>query len=541
MSNFWGFLKKVCVSACGVALLSACAPVDVPGAHSVDVPAAAKAKQDFKPFNEDNIGVTRLTLGSDVLVPKPLNGDPLPDIYVGPFELRAETLAGALQLILADLDISLAFESERGLTERITVANLSGRLPRVIERICGLADLYCGYEEGLLTVKNTETFVVDLPPIGDETAFDEIAEGLTEILDGGSSTSSNDDDDGGDDDDSGDDGGDAEPVVDLTTRVIVYQASNRTSKRAEEYFRRLRKNTALIVFETNIWEVTLNNANRTGINWDAALGNLGNFDLDISIAGNNATGGATPITITPGFNGSGDFTSTQVFNFISERGAVKTVSQPQLTVLSGSQATLSVNRSENFVSEVTRTVDENGDDNFATTTDTVDTGLTLDIASAWDESTIYGTIDISIDELINLENFPTADGGTIQLPETTSRALTTQVRVRPGDAVIIAGLVSETDNFSGSGPGFLKPLFNTSRASLTDNSELVFMLRPRVIIFDPVDEPRGMQTSQRPVREIQMDQGAGGLTPEAMAPVSMAPQRRSTYGYDGTRNGNRIR
>ncbi|HBR68625.1 MAG TPA: type II and III secretion system family protein, partial [Rhodospirillaceae bacterium] len=63
-------------------------------------------------------------LGSDVLVPEMSSGDPLPDEIVGPFELRSENLAGALQLILADYEIPLAFETNEGMTRTVTVANL---------------------------------------------------------------------------------------------------------------------------------------------------------------------------------------------------------------------------------------------------------------------------------------------------------------------------------------------------------------------------------------------------------------------------------
>jgi len=151
--------NKVFIGVFACALVS-CAPVDIPGTHSIDVPPAAKATSRYDAVNDNGDGVTYLPLGSDVLVPKALHSDPLPDIYVGPYELRSETLGGALQLVLADFDISIAFESERGLSERITVANLSGRLPNVVERLCGLANLYCAYKDGLLTIKETETFVV---------------------------------------------------------------------------------------------------------------------------------------------------------------------------------------------------------------------------------------------------------------------------------------------------------------------------------------------------------------------------------------------
>ena len=52
---------------------------------------------------------------------------------------------------------------------------------------------------------------------------------------------------------------------------------------------------------------------------------------------------------------------------------------------------------------------------------------------------------------------------------------------------MIAGLVSESDELDESGPGFQVPLFPTSRSSQVSNSELVFLLKPRVIVYTSED------------------------------------------------------
>tara|TARA_B100000686_G_scaffold344590_1_gene427500 strand:+ start:1302 stop:2867 length:1566 start_codon:yes stop_codon:yes gene_type:complete len=508
MKDFQTYLKAATLA--GLVAISACAPVEAPGAQSVDIPAAVKPREKMQGINEQYHPVTYIPLANDVLVPKPIKSDPLPDVFVGPFELRSETLAGALQLILSDYDIALAFQTDAGLTERITVSNLSGRLPEVVERVCALADLYCNYRNGLMTIKETETFVVDLPPIGDGSGSDDIASGLANVLES----------------QAGPDVDVSEPIVDPTTNVIIYQASNRSARYAEEYFERVRKNTALIVFETNIWEVTLTDENRTGINWTAMVSSLGNFDIDITLPGGAPTGTAAPISISPSFNGSDDVTADAVFEFISEYGTVKTISQPQLTVLSGSEATLSVQNSTNYVSEVTRTVDDVGDETFSISTDTIDTGLSLTIGSGWDESTVYGTIDITLDELLNLQNFVGGDGTTVQLPNTTARALQTQVRVRPGDAVLIAGLVTESDTHNTSGPGFMKPLFPTSRLASTDMSELVFLFRPRVVVFETKDmrDRKALMEAAAAEDEIIVNNSGlslGTIPADALAPIEL--------------------
>lgn len=483
--------SKIAVRALSVVLpllIAACAQVNVPDPRSVDIPTVTPPLERYKGLNEKRDPVTRVKLGKDVLVPQPLASDPLPADEVGPYELRGETLASALQLILDDYDISLAFESDLAMTNRITIANLRGNLDRVINRVCELGNLYCQYDNGVMVVKETETFVVDLPPLASTAAASTGTTGTTGTAAApaaASSAGSYTDIASGLQAITG-----TLPTVDPTTRVMIYTTTQRANKYAQKYFERLRKNTALIIYETHIWEVALNNENRTGIDWNSLFSNVGNWDLDINIPGGAPAGAAAPISITPTYTAGGNVTADAVLEFISEHGTVKTVSQPQLTVLSGSSASLTVNQSENFVSGISRTpsADPLGEDTVSTTTDTVETGLSMSVSSAWDQSTVYGTINIQLDELLEIDEFNPDPNTTIQLPNTTTRTLATQIRVRPGDAVLIAGLVTERDDYSASGPGFLKPLLQTARGAETRNTELIFLLRPRVIAFVPGDD-----------------------------------------------------
>lgn len=543
-----------------VLLATSCAQVNAPNGRSVNVPTVTPPLERPKTINDRRSAVTRVKLGRDVLVPQALEEDPMPDDVVGPYELRGETLASTLQLILDDYDVSLAFESDRAMTERITVANLRGKLGSVVDKVCGLANLYCHYEDGTLIVKETETFIVDLPPLA-ESGTSSSSSGSSS--DSGSSSSSSsssssdsssDSSSGGSSDASYDDISEGlaaiigtEPTVDATTRVMIYTANQRGHKYAERYFEKLRKNTALIIYETHIWEVALNNSNRTGIDWSALFNNVGNFNLEVALPGGapTATGGAAPISITPTYTGTGDVSSEMVLEFIAEHGTVKTVSQPQLTVLSGSSASMTVEQSENFVSGVTRTrsTTVGVPDSVSTTTETVQTGLAMNVSSAWDQSTVYGTIGIELNELLDIDEFQPDADTTIQLPKTTARTISTQIRVRPGDAVLIAGLVTEKDDYSASGPGFLEPLLQTARSASTRNTELVFLLRPRVIAFDmgtdadTVEMTEAYKEQQKPnnysPRNITGDVGAIFDTapaghvpaplPESISPEAMSP------------------
>lgn len=460
-ARHFGRVFSVLMLAASSLLVGSCADVSIPGARNVNVPGPAVAEERDEAVNEVPDSVVYLPLGSDVLVPSAIAGTPLPSEHVGPFELRSETLAGALQLILADYEIPMAFESDEGLTRTITVTNLKGPLNQVVNKVCSLADLYCSFEDGVLVVKETQLFTVTIPPVGgDNDLLTSLSSGIDAITDGSSIT---------------EDG----------TRTLIYEATSRTAPLAERYFQRLRANTALIIYEINIWEVSLTSENATGVDWEK-LEVFGAFSTGITIPG-GAPGVENPISIgLPTRHGPVSFNSNDVVEFLSTHGAVKTISQPQITMLSGSESFLRAAETRNYVSSLSRTI-EGDQTTVSTQTDSVDTGFSLTISSAWDKSTVYGDFEIELQEFRGFTTFGEGTENEIQLPTTTERELTTQIRIRPGDSLLIAGLVRETDEYSSSGPGFEQPIFPTSRSADVTNSELVFLLKPRVIVFTEED------------------------------------------------------
>ena len=120
----------------------------------------------------------------------------------------------------------------------------------------------------------------------------------------------------------------------------------------------------------------------------------------------------------------------------------------------------------------------------------------------------------------------------LQLPETTERELSTQIRIRPGDSLLIAGLVRETDEFDSSGPGFDSPLIPTSRAGSTTNTELVFLLKPRVIVYTEEDE---VVTSDDIIPSVEDDVSVAA--PEVSSETPIATPLDDFSGEDFSKEG----
>ncbi|OIN86300.1 MAG: hypothetical protein AUJ12_06585 [Alphaproteobacteria bacterium CG1_02_46_17] len=456
-----GILAGLALCVSSGFMLSGCADAIGPKARNVSIPSPKIAEERGKALNENSDPIIYLPLGDDILVPQSETGDPLPSTIVGPFELRGETLAGALQLVLDGTNIPIAFETENSLTKTITITNLKGSMDSIVSEICSLGDMYCSYQNGILVVKDTQVFTVSVPPI---VATDSMAGLLTSISGAiGSITGS-------------------APITDTGTRTIVYRASQRTAELAQRYFQRLRSNTALVVFETYVWEVSLDSGNTTGIKW-SSFESLGRYNFGINVTGVADPNVGSPISIGLPTTGIVDFDVSDVFQFVSSYGAVRTVSQPQITVLSGSAAKLRVADTQNYVASLSRTTTDGGTTTVSTTTDSVDSGFTLNIGSNWDNSTVYGDISILLQEVRRIDTFDDNPDAVVQLPQTTERELETQVRIRPGDLLLIAGLVRETDSLDKEGIGSSEPSIPLSRAAQASNTELVFLLRPRVVVF----------------------------------------------------------
>jgi type II secretory pathway component GspD/PulD (secretin) len=465
--------RSVLMACLCAALLSSCGHADVPGARKVSVPEAEAPSAKFKAVNRiREAPVVYVKLGEDILRPmRQADTRDLPTKSVGPVELREETLAAALQLVLADTDVPLAFQTSEALARTVTVSQLHGPVHEVVERLCSLADLYCSYEKGVLVIKDVETFNVSLPPLAEDN-YDQFLNGIKNVT-----------------------GRDA--YIDNTTRTLIYSSSHRNNQRAQEYFDRLRTNTALIVFETQIWEVTLNNGNDTGVRWESLP-----IDVGSGMSPNTLTDGNAGFNLgSPGSNIAGGLTSgvrylsgsmnmNVVFQFLSSQGSVKTISQPQITVLSGSTAKLRVGNSQKYISQITRTAGLNATgDNLSLTTDTLQTGLNMEISSAWDQATVYGNLKLDLQNLVTLKEVSVGgeNGTSIQLPETSERNIETRIRIRPGDALIIGGIVQENDTFDKKGIGGMSPFLPTSRSVSARNSELVIMMRPHVVVY--TDKP----------------------------------------------------
>jgi hypothetical protein len=471
-------------------------------------------------------------------------GDELPnDVFISNTNLNGVPVAAALQAVLADTPISLTWQSGDFDDRLVTILNLSGRLDTVVSRICTAARVYCSYRNGTLELKDRETFIIEMPPIPGE-AENTIASTIGMLASGENASEG---------------GGTGGVQVDTQGGNLIYTTDMAGQQRVRQYLSQLRRGRPLIVMQLFIWEVTLSEEAESGIKWDSS--NLSNFTIgnnkDVSpfitsgLANSSLTtakGAFSSLSGNVSFGAvfSGAVNAAAVLAFLQHNGHVETVSNPQLTFVSGTSSEFTIGGERSYISGVGQLVGstvatggtgaDTGVGSNTVQTDTIETGLKVKVNGAYEGGVIFGQLEMEDTTLLDLERIES--GGTeIQLPITQERKLSTVIRLRPGDTMLMAGLRSQNSVADRRGLPTIFGLAPTSSRNEMENREMVMLLRPSIIRFTdekvnekivpvsiPVSPDTPTPTPAAPLEPLDVispiEQGIGG----APAPAAPRPE-----------------
>lgn len=281
-------------------------------------------------------------------------------------------------------------------------------------------------------------------------------------------------------------------TVNRLTGTIVVTATKNTLQKVENFIHTVRKIiNRQVVVEAKVIEVTLSDSLKYGIDWTSVSTFSGTRTVS---AGTSNFAGV--ITSGPVFAASANLADfTALLKAIQLQGEVRVLSNPRVNIMNGQTALLSVGKSVSFISSVQTTTTGAGTIS-PTTTYTINTGsilsgIMLGIVPHINET---GEITLAItpivSDLLELkdEKFGTTDvqGNypyRIQLPTVNLRQLSTTVKVRNSQMVVIGGLINKREELTdykipwlGDLP-LLGYLFK-QRTRTVENVELVVILQP---------------------------------------------------------------
>ena len=480
-------MKQWMVTLACVLSLAACSASDIPLAKSTagrDPTLAEVPNQDETVRGDTDPAIVTLDLHTSLHEHRLRAADELPgNILIPTTNLNAVPITAALQAVLSGTDVSLSWNTGTLGTRLVTVMNLSGPLPKVVEKICSAAKVFCDYHHGSIELSEKETFVVALPPVvraissgssgsASSGGTNSMVEAINGLLGGEKATV---DDQGGN---------------------IVYTATVETQDRVAQYLAELRTGRPLIVLQMYIWEVTLTRENSQGINW--TMLNNTTLTKNLSLTNNLNSAATTVGSMSLGAVTTGVISANAVASFLATKGRVQTISNPQITFVSGSTAQLKVGGTQRYISQVGTLTTSNvsgttsgtsGNSSTNTvSTDSIDTGLTISVVGSYENGVVFANLDLSLKNLVSL-NPTNSGGGTIDLPQTTDEKMNTALRVRPGDSLLLAGLVSSSDTGASqglpTGSDSAIPLFGDEQRN---NHELVMIVKPSIVLFSDKSE-----------------------------------------------------
>ncbi|MBU0673063.1 MAG: pilus (MSHA type) biogenesis protein MshL [Proteobacteria bacterium] len=274
-------------------------------------------------------------------------------------------------------------------------------------------------------------------------------------------------------------------TIDKPIGLITVTAPRLVLEKVDNYLTNLKKELyKQISIEAKILEVTVTNERKTGIDWsDLLSGGLFDFTMQFGDSSFNQ-----PL----GPSGSRMFTiGAKNFNLlltaIEKQGNTKILANPKLSVMNGQPAMINVGESVTYIESVTSTVSE-GIVTYTVNTSSVMSGLGMSvIATILDNNEVIlnlTPVTSKLDKPIEYKNF----GGNNQvgLPVVNLREMSTLVRVKNGEMLIIGGLIDTTDDNNDTEVPLLGRIpiiknFFSSDSKIKANKELIILLRPQII------------------------------------------------------------
>lgn len=304
----------------------------------------------------------------------------------------------------------------------------------------------------------------------------------------------------------GEDGGPRQHVVvNRLTGTIMVTATRKNLYNIESYLNTLRKTlNRQVLVEARIIEVQLDDSLSFGIDW-GFISNIKGFGQlaggygpaiasGIQAAVDNAAPNLRIGAVTSGANGS----ISGLLTALKTQGEVKTLSNPRVNVMNGQSALLSVGRNTNYIAKVTSTTTNTAGSN-PTVTYSVETGNVLDgvmlglVPYINNKGEISLTVTPIVSHLVSLDDASIGEDPKnqikIKVPVVDLRELSTTIKVRAGEIIVIGGLIQNKQDHKdykvpllGDIP-WLGAIF-TRKDNKDKRTELVVVLQPYLINND---------------------------------------------------------
>ena len=182
------------------------------------------------------------------------------------------------------------------------------------------------------------------------------------------------------------------------------------------------------------------------------------------------------------------FTFDSFMNAVKEQGQTTILSNPKLSVLNGQPSLITVGRNVTYIDSIESDVNnETGTISYTVETERVLSGVGMALtANILDDTEVILSLVPVTSELVEPIEYRDVGLGTVGLPIINVREMSTTVRVKDGEMLVIGGLISNVDEDEGtfvpgtSNLGLFKYLFGYEE-KVSRKRELIILLKPRIL------------------------------------------------------------
>lgn len=241
-----------------------------------------------------------------------------------------------------------------------------------------------------------------------------------------------------------------------------------------------------VVIEAKIVEVTLDEDNTSGINWDDLLSGA-NFDFNLDFQKFSPTGTST----------YGQFLTLNNKSFslfldaVKSQGTTNVIANPKISVMNGQPAMINIGENVTYIDSVTSTINASGGTpivTYSVNTGTILSGVVLSVVPTIMENNeiilSLAPVTSQLQEPIQYIGF--GNNNQVGLPRVNIREMSTMVRLKDQEMLVVGGLIDNSDTEKedkihglGDIPGLGK-LFG-SGGKVKKHKELVIFLKPRIV------------------------------------------------------------
>jgi len=182
------------------------------------------------------------------------------------------------------------------------------------------------------------------------------------------------------------------------------------------------------------------------------------------------------------------FTFDKFLNAVKKQGQTTILSNPKISVLNGQPSLITVGRNVTYIDSIESDVSESGVITLSATTERVLSGVGLALTANIidDKEIILNLVPVTSELQEPIEYRAIGDFGQVGLPIINVREMSTTVRVKNGEMLVIGGLISNVEENDGTFvPGtsnipFFKYFFGYEEKQ-SRKRELIILLKPRII------------------------------------------------------------